>query len=173
MSCQHSMLVSLSFSLLPLRGLKRGREEFSGGKPSKRERQHEFSRTEKLLFKQHCAISLLWGEDAGWLFLNCRNRHRQEWRVKNKTSTVSCCCTLSYVCSCAYTSVCKCVYLHLRQAVTTRVTRVSQRLTASWRTPHRVQVEEWFAFPDANDVLQITRWVRQVGEEKNVGKEFE
>ena len=39
--------LSLSLSLPPLRGLKRGRGEFSESKLSKLERQHEFSWTEK------------------------------------------------------------------------------------------------------------------------------
>lgn len=51
--------VGLSHSLSlppPPRGLKRGRGEFS---ESKLERQHEFGWTEKWLFKQRGAISLL------------------------------------------------------------------------------------------------------------------
>lgn len=58
--------LSLYLSLLPFRGLKRGRGEFSASKRSKLECQHEFSWTEKWLFKQHCTISLLWvcGEEG-------------------------------------------------------------------------------------------------------------
>lgn len=64
--CQHWILVSLS--LLPLRGLRKGNVEFSEGKPSKLERQHEFSWTAKLSFKWLCTISLLrlCSEDGSW-----------------------------------------------------------------------------------------------------------
>lgn len=60
--CQYWMLVSLSLPLslcLPWEDKKKGRVEFSESELRKLERQHEFSWTEKWLFKQHCTIWLL------------------------------------------------------------------------------------------------------------------